>query len=598
VCTSALWKYSLHPAFHPRKGCTGAAWGPPPGPPQAAAFQTCRCGMAPIWQPAIGRTPWGWKEYCVSLTLCDRRSNRSADLASSRMTFLTCFQADDTCSISVVSAGRDTGACCCGDDCLTTSSAHTGGGGAAKLMANQSIQVWADRGLHWAFPWLLAPVRRAPPAAFNLHFAGRALWSRFSSFREPLRGAALSTIEALYIVELLIRLAFQTARLLIHCCRPSSWNMAEQSGDQQQPMQLEAEQVEVGRLSQCQLPVNPARLVNACCDSASRAPLQEHQAAQPSITTAAQALDLNCKVLVDQIYDSASAPPALTAGPWLRLRTRCRIHLTRWGASIAAVPCSSPARLQHCTSGGPGQAPGRWQRQLSPLVCLRRWRPSARTALMRSTGVAGAPLWPGCCPATLSTLESGQITPFTNNGTARPACSALLCTRYLGLPPELYSCTLLHPFFSLDLNQGAARPSSYGRASSGVRTHSSNTAGECFGCRGFRDLPVCLGSEDGPQQGMTPEVLEVLWQASRAGKYRSARCLGDVCGTGISCRNSCKGCGAAPTHESIRSIFLCWCAPQQAELQPALASGAAAPTSGFDLRVSAGGGGGVCLHDA
>ena len=28
---------------------------------------------------------------------------------------------------------------------------------------------------------------------------------------------------------------------------------------------------------------------------------------QPSITTAAQALDLNCKGLVDQVYDSVSA---------------------------------------------------------------------------------------------------------------------------------------------------------------------------------------------------------------------------------------------------------------------------------------------------
>jgi hypothetical protein len=78
--------------------------------------------------------------------------------------------------------------------------------------------------------------------------------------------------------------------------------MAEQSGDLQKPMQLEAEQVRRGRPCLASRDVSPQKAFRW-----GRSCVQEHDAAQPSITTAAQALDLNCKGLVDQIYDSASA---------------------------------------------------------------------------------------------------------------------------------------------------------------------------------------------------------------------------------------------------------------------------------------------------
>lgn len=36
-------------------------------------------------------------------------------------------------------------------------------------------------------------------------------------------------------------------------------------------------------------------------------------------------------------------------------------------------------------------------------------------------------------------------------------------------------------------------------------------------CRSFRDLQVCVGSEDGPHQSLSPEVLTLLWQVRRLG---------------------------------------------------------------------------------
>ena len=49
-------------------------------------------------RPSHRLTPVGWNEYCVSRTLCDSRSYRSAGRESAATTLRTCFQAAPSCS--------------------------------------------------------------------------------------------------------------------------------------------------------------------------------------------------------------------------------------------------------------------------------------------------------------------------------------------------------------------------------------------------------------------------------------------------------------------------------------------------------------------